>query len=140
ALLAVVGVTRCEGTPPTLEAPERLAVGREGRRVELVAHDAGAGVRALAATLVHAGGEAPLGEARFRRRWTPFGGEPPAHRFEVTVDPKALGLEDGDATLVVVARDHTWRGWLAGNETRLEIPVRIDSRPPRISLVPGITY
>jgi murein DD-endopeptidase MepM/ murein hydrolase activator NlpD len=137
--LAGLGATRCEGTPPALQAPAKVVIGKEGRPVRIDVSDAGAGVRSVSAVLVHEGGEAPLGEARFPGRWNPLA-DAPAQSVETRIDAKALGLADGEATLRVVARDHSWRSWLAGNESRLEVPVVIDSRPPRVSLEPGITY
>lgn len=135
-----VGWVRCEGTPPTVEAPDRLVVGKPGRSVSLVVSDAGAGPKSIAAVLVHAKGEEPLGEhALGAGRWLPFRA-PATGTAEFSLDPKALGLADGEATLRVSARDHSFRNWLAGNETLLEIPVVIDSRAPRVSLAPGITY
>jgi murein DD-endopeptidase MepM/ murein hydrolase activator NlpD len=138
-LAAGLGLLRCEGTPPAIAAPEKLVVGKEGAAALLTVSDGRAGVRSISAVLVHAGGEVPLGEASFPGRWSPFA-ESPARSLEVRVDPKALGLKDGDATLRVTARDHSWRGFGSGNESTSEVPVVIDSRPPRLSLEPGITY
>jgi hypothetical protein len=139
ALGGTVAVTRCEGTPPAVEAPQRVVVGKAGEHVTITVSDAGAGVRSVSVTLSHAGGEAPLVASRFPGRWLPFGAVHP-QTLQVLIDPKALGLKDGESKLIVVARDHSWRGWLAGNETRLEVPVVVDTRAPRISLEPGITY
>jgi murein DD-endopeptidase MepM/ murein hydrolase activator NlpD len=137
--LAGLGATRCEGTPPALRAPAKLVVGKEGRPVRIEVSDSGAGVRSVSAVLVHAGGEAPLGEASFPGRWNPLG-DAPDRSVETQIDARALGVKDGEAKLLVAARDHSWRSWFAGNEARLEVPVVVDSRPPRVSLEPGITY
>ncbi len=131
---------RCEGTPPAIEAPDRLVVGKSGQTVRFTVSDAGAGPKSITAVLVHDKGEEPLGQRSLGAgRWRPFGAPAPSPS-EFSLDPKGLGLADGDATLQVSARDHSFRGRLSGNETRLEIPVTIDSRAPRISLEPGIVY
>jgi murein DD-endopeptidase MepM/ murein hydrolase activator NlpD len=141
AFAAMVGVVRCEGSAPRIDAPERVAVGRDGRVVTLEAADDGAGLRGVTATLVHASGEAPLGERRVAGgRWLPFGEAAAPHRLEFAIDPEALGLAEGDATLRLRARDHAFRGWLRGNEATLDVPVRIDFRAPMLALAPGITY
>lgn len=139
ALLAI-GMVRCEGTPPTIEAPTSLAIGKDGRTVALTVTDAGAGPKSLAAVLVQGEGESPLVEqALGPGRWFPFGPTAPA-TVELAIDPKALGAKDGDATLRVTARDHSFRSFGAGNEARLEIPVRFDFRSPAVSVEPGIVY
>jgi murein DD-endopeptidase MepM/ murein hydrolase activator NlpD len=138
--LASVAWVRCEGTGPVVEAPDRLVVGKTGRSLRFTVSDAGAGPKSITAVLVHAKGEEPLGERSLGGgRWLPFGAPAPSP-VEFTLDAKGLGLADGDATLRVSARDHSFRSWFAGNETLLEIPVAIDSRAPRVSLEPGIVY
>jgi murein DD-endopeptidase MepM/ murein hydrolase activator NlpD len=103
--------------------------------------DAGAGVRSVVATLVHAGGEASLVQRHFGGSLLPFAGAAvPTARSELAIDAKALGLAQGDATLRLVVRDLSWRDWGRGNETRVEVPVTIDFRPPSLTLAPGITY
>jgi len=140
AVLLSLAVVRCEGTPPAIEAPARLVIGKDGRTVALTVTDAGAGPKALGAVLVHGKGEAPLADQRLGPgRWLPFG-SPAPYTVELAIDPKALGLKDGDATLRLTARDHSWRGWGSGNQTVLEIPVAIDFRAPLVSVEPGIVY
>ncbi len=135
-----VAWVRCEGTPPAVEAPDRLVVGKSGQTVRFTVSDAGAGPQSVTAVLVHEKGEEPLGERSLGAgRWLPFGAPSPSPS-DFSLDPKNLGLADGEASLRVTARDHSFRGWFAGNETVLEIPVTIDSRAPRVSLEPGIIY
>ena len=71
-----------------------------------------------------------------------WGGTPSSRRqtIEVAIDPKALGLADGEATLAVTARDWSWRDGLDGNTGVLEVPITIDTSPPRVSLESGLTY
>jgi murein DD-endopeptidase MepM/ murein hydrolase activator NlpD len=57
-------------------------------------------------------------------------------RVEVTIRPEEFGIESGRGTIFVEARDYSW----AGNYSALQIPLVIDTRPPRISLQTGLTY
>jgi murein DD-endopeptidase MepM/ murein hydrolase activator NlpD len=144
-LLAVgavaIGFTRCEGTPPAIEVAGPIALGEAARTVPVTVSDDGAGVRSLSAVLVHAGGEAALADRLFGGSLLPFVGAPSERQSaELQIDPKALGLAQGDATLRITVRDLAWRNWLSGNETVVEVPVTIDFRPPSLTLAPGITY
>ena len=140
AAFGSVAWVRCEGTPPAIEAPDRLVVGKSGQTVRFTVSDAGAGPKTITAVLVHAKGEEPLGERLLGAgRWLPFRSLAPIPA-EFSLDAKGLGLADGDASLRVSARDHSFRSWFAGNEALLEIPVTIDSRAPRVSVEPGIVY
>jgi murein DD-endopeptidase MepM/ murein hydrolase activator NlpD len=147
ALLIVLGAvgsvvfTRCEGTPPTATLPSALALGEAPRSVTVEVADAGAGVRGFVATLVHAGGEAPLAARDFGGSLLPFvGAAAKSGSAELSIDAKSLGLAQGDAKLRIAVRDLSWRNWGGGNEAVVEVPVAIDFRPPSLALAPGITY
>ena len=136
-----IGLTRCEGTPPALSVAGPIALGESARTVPVEVTDDGAGVRSLSAVLVHAGGEVTLVDRLFDGSLIPFVGAPADRESaELSIDPKALGLAQGDAKLRVTARDLSWRSFGRGNETVVEVPVTIDFRPPSLTLAPGITY
>lgn len=131
---------RCEGVAPVVEAPESLVVGRKAARVEIAARDPRSGLKRLSVRLRHAGGEEVLHEEE--RPGNLFTGASlrPAPPVAVEIDPEAMGLEDGDATLRVEAVDWSWADLTRGNRTVVEIPVRIDTRPPRLAAATGLTY
>ena len=136
-----LGMARCEGTPPIVETESPIVVGAGPRTVTVEVADAGAGLRKLSGTIVHAGGEAPLAERNFGGSPLPYlGAHTKQESVELSIDAKALGLASGDAKLRLVARDLSWRDFGAGNETIVEVPLTIDYRPPTLALAPGITY
>ena len=57
-------------------------------------------------------------------------------RAEVTFQPADLGVSEGQALLVAEAADFSW----LGNRARIEVPLLIDTKPPRVSLQTGLTY
>jgi murein DD-endopeptidase MepM/ murein hydrolase activator NlpD len=132
---------RGEGAAPTLSGPEVVDLGSKPRTLEIRAEDAGSGVRRVAARLRTAEGERELGAFDVAGGLLRGGAKPrgPA-TLALELDVKALGLKEGDAFVVVEARDWSLRGMLKGNTATLEIPVRVDLRPPRVSVVNGITY
>jgi hypothetical protein len=52
----------------------------------------------------------------------------------LTLDPAALQVADGTATVIVAAQDNSLWG-LKGNSTFLNIPVVVDTKPPRVDLL-----
>jgi murein DD-endopeptidase MepM/ murein hydrolase activator NlpD len=70
------------------------------------------------------------------------GGTGPRTDLELplSLDMRRSGLKEGAATLVLTARDWSWRGWLSGNETVIEVPVTIDLSPPRVLVETGLSY
>jgi len=129
------------GAPDRRAAVESIDLGRVPRSIELIASDEGSGVRRIAARLRSADGERELGAAESPGGLLRGGAKPRLpFALPLELDAKALGLKEGDAFVVVEARDWSLRDWLNGNAATLEIPLRVDLRPPRVSISNGITY
>ncbi len=128
---------RAEGTPPALIAPPSLSVGAKGIDVEIAASDSGSGIRELSAVFSHAGGDREVALQSYPGSLL-RGGDAGADRsLTLHLDPKQLGSAEGDGFLRISARDWSWRGGFGGNQTRLEVPVKIDLTPPRLAIAIG---
>lgn len=139
-VLAGLAFFRAEGTPPVVVAPPTLVVSASGRDVEIAASDAGSGVRELAVVFSHAAGDQEIALELYPGSWL-RGGDAGADRtLTARLDPKALGAVEGSGFLRITARDWSWRGAFAGNETKIEVPVTIDLTPPRVAVASGLTY
>ncbi|MGH0035982.1 MAG: M23 family metallopeptidase [Myxococcota bacterium] len=143
-LLVAVGAlafTRLDGDPPEIRAPERMVLGVDPPPFGVELADEGSGLRRLDVRLLDASGERELLAQAFPGSFM-AGGAPGSHRrsVELDLDPAELGLRDGDATVVVTARDWSWRGGFQGNTAEARIAIRIDTSPPEIELESGITY
>jgi hypothetical protein len=131
--LAVLGAgvwlaLRMEGEPPAITFTKPVvAIGRSTPWA-FVAEDRKSGLRELRAWVRQGEKTTPLFSEDFPSRGT--------HRREVslTLDPKALGLADGAATLIVAAKDHSLKNF-KGNSVFRETPVTIDTEPPRLDLL-----
>jgi murein DD-endopeptidase MepM/ murein hydrolase activator NlpD len=144
ALLVGAGVlswVRAEGVAPTVEGPTELSIGGEGRSLVLDIADAGSGLREIRVSVQQAGNDSVTHERAFPGNWRAGGAAPRLpERVEVEIDPKALGLVHGEATLTVTARDWSWRNGFRGNETQWQTPIGIDLKKPRIRVASGLTY
>jgi murein DD-endopeptidase MepM/ murein hydrolase activator NlpD len=144
AALVAAGVfvwRRAEGSAPQVAAPESIVVGAQGGSVALEVTDRGTGLRSVAVVFVHAQGEQTLLAEEYPGSALAgaLSGEAPV-ALEVTLDVAALPRQVKDGFLRISARDWSWRGGLAGNETRLDVPVAVDRDPPRVSIATGLTY
>jgi murein DD-endopeptidase MepM/ murein hydrolase activator NlpD len=59
---------------------------------------------------------------------------------KLSLEPLKLGLSQGEATLVVEARDRSFSNFLHGNLARLEYASTIDTLPPRIGVLSRNIY
>lgn len=140
-ILALIGaalfvvVVKYEGTPPavTLDLPSP-EVSAE-RKIPLSVSDEKSGLRLLRVAIRQADREVTLLERRFAPGDFIGGGRVKQEAAEVSIDPKQLDVEDGEATLIVDVRDYAWRRWWNGNRTRLERPITIDTHPPDIRVL-----
>jgi murein DD-endopeptidase MepM/ murein hydrolase activator NlpD len=130
---------RAEGTPPALELPEALVVGRAGGALALAASDAESGLRSLDVRIRHAEGEIPLLSESFSGNLL-SGGVRVQHDTRIPLEPDALASIRGDARLVATSRDWSWRQLFSGNETVVEVPFTLDVEPPRVTVSTGLTY
>jgi len=144
AVLLLVGGAfawvRFESKAPSVEGPASLLIGSLGS-VAFDIGDLGSGLREVLISVQQADGETVLFERSFPGDLRTGGSAPGIpERFEIEIDPKTLGLAHGDASLTVTARDWSWRNSFRGNETRHEIPLKIDLKNPRIQVASGLTY
>ena len=144
ALLAGGGVLvmrRWESEPPVISAPPSLLLGGQPREVSLEFEDGGTGIRSIRVVLEHAAGEEALFAEDFPG--SPFAGAArgtaPAS-VTIRVDPEKLPKAIQEGFLRVTARDWSWRETFRGNEARLDVPVTIDRKPPRVAIATGLTY
>ena len=147
-LFAVIGIGgfawyRAEHEMPGLEAPEtEVVVGKNGMKLDLRATDARSGLRSLRVAVVQPSGEQVLLDESYPGNLL-SGGTRSEQTASVQLDPATLGALKGPATLAISVRDWSWRGLFRGNETRRDLPLRVDLEPPRIEItsgISGITY
>lgn len=143
----VVGLPRLEGTPPSISREESreesrsdpIELGHGPQTLVLEISDEGSGLRRVELRVLAGDTAKTLAERHFPGSLT-SGGETESERIEIPLDVAALGLPDGEATLLVVARDWSLRDGFLGNTSETSIPLRIDTQPPRLEVASGLTY
>ena len=131
---------RFEGDAPTVEGPTSLLVGSSSS-VAFDIGDLGSGLREIRISVQQGDGETVAFERSFSGDLRTGGDSPRTpERFEIEIDPKALGLVHGNASVMVTARDWSWRNSFRGNETQHQIPLEIDLQNPRVQVASGLTY
>ncbi len=135
-LVAGLVFTRAEGTPPTIDTRSTAVYVGANHTHEFRFADEGMGVREVRVWL-------ESGDQRIDLFAESYDGNPVmgaslriARRVEVDFSPADLGVEDGRAVLSAEAVDFSW----AGNRTQVDVPLVIDTKPPRIAVHSGLTY
>ncbi len=128
--------TRFEGKAPEVETrTERSFAGKEYTH-EFLVKDEGLGLEQVRVWLEADGKEHVLLDEHYEGSLLTGATLKAPRQLAVVIRPKDLGLRDGNATLRLEALDYSWRG----NRTPVEIPLQIDTKPPRIGLRSGLTY
>ena len=121
-------VLRMEGELPAITFPKEVRALGKSTAWGFVAADQKSGLRQVRAWVRQGEKSTPLFSEDYPGRGT--------NRREVnlTLDPKALGLADGAATLIVAAQDHSLKNF-KGNSVFREVPVTIDTEAPRLDIL-----
>jgi len=129
-------ITRFESDAPVIDTRTQVAyVGKEHAHQFRVS-DEGMGIERVRIWLVSGDVEIELHDETYDGNlWSGAALQLP-RRIEVTIEPKEMGLGPGEATLYAEAYDFSW----SGNSTLVEVPLVIDAKAPRISLLTGLTY
>ncbi len=140
-LVLLVGVggwvyTRVERTPPVIRTITTPAFASGTYEHEFNFSDEGTGLRSARVWLEADGKVYELASEEFPGNALMGASLEIERPLKVSVNPKELGIPDGAATLNAEARDFAW----VDNTAVSSIPLTIDTKPPRASLLTGLTY
>lgn len=102
--------------------------------------ETGQGLKSARLEIIQGNARQLLVDEAWPGRYGVLGSRMTQAEIPVSIDPKALSLTDGPATLRLEVRDHAWRNSFHGNTFLFEKQVQVDTTPPRISVVPNQTY
>jgi murein DD-endopeptidase MepM/ murein hydrolase activator NlpD len=138
--LTILLVKRMEGHAPSAVLEMEAAALGADRSLTLKVADPQNGIRQVWVGILKDGKETVLMDKHFRAGNIWMGGLSREETLSVPVEPKAHGITDGKAKLMIVVRDYSWRHWGAGNQNNQERDVIIDTRAPEIDVVSGPLY
>jgi murein DD-endopeptidase MepM/ murein hydrolase activator NlpD len=128
--------TVLEAEPPAISTrTQRAFVGPEYVHA-LEVSDAGRGVQRVSVLLRTSERDYPLEEQTYEGSLLKGAVLREPRRIDVRIRPGELKIPEGRATLVVEAQDFSLRG----NRASAEVPLLIDTQPPRVSVQTGLTY
>jgi murein DD-endopeptidase MepM/ murein hydrolase activator NlpD len=133
-----IAVVKLEGKKPSIliEKPS-LYIGMT-QSLSVTVSDPQSGIRKVWIGLVKDGKETVLLNKNLPSAGIIRGGKDLKTSFNISIEPKTMGLTDGKALLRMVATDYSWRNWLRGNTTYLEKEVIIDTKPPGVNVLSRI--
>ena len=129
---------KLEGKKPSIviETPSPY-IGKT-RSLSITVSDPQSGIRTIWIGLVKDGVETVLSKKVLPFAGIIRGGKDLKTSFNLSIDPKSLGVTDGKAILRMVATDYSWRNWMHGNRAYLEKEVIIDTKPPNVNVLSKI--
>ncbi len=134
-LLVWWGWSRLDREEPSLKGPEQLNLLGQKTSFQIQAGDISSGLRELKVSLFQEGRERVL----LSRTFPPEGEAGKEVEVTVTVEPKALGLKEGRATLQATAWDRSWRQGFRGRSTTWSKEVVVDLVPVHLTFV-GVNH
>ncbi len=129
-----------EGTNPELTLqPEVSYLGKE-TKLSLRLRDKNSGLRKVTVKLKQESKEAVALEKDFPLAGFISGGKVKDETIDFTIDPTALGIGNGKASLTVTVWDYSYREWFHGNKTVKTKDIVVDTLPPVISVLTNTQY
>jgi murein DD-endopeptidase MepM/ murein hydrolase activator NlpD len=135
-----VGVILHEGEAPQIQLSNEPDYLGSRETISLIASDRKSGIRSIEVILSQGEKESKLFEKSIDRQGYFSKSGPNRLESEFEIDTKGLGFAEGDAALVVMVRDFSWRSLLKGNLTTYSRPVVIDTKPPLITVQDSTRY
>jgi hypothetical protein len=138
AAISLIFLYEREAPQISLET-EITKVGRS-KNLELVFADGKRGLRSVEVWLVQGEQQVKVFEKSYASQGVLglSGPERAQEAFELT--PAELKFKDGEAELLVKARDYSWWGWRQGNLAEVAFPAGLDTQPPLIRIVDSTRY
>jgi len=130
-----LSVARLEGKAPVLDFDVPLTTISASQELSFVVSDEGNGLRRIWVGLLKDGKDVVLLEKHFPSGNLFRGGSVHRETIDLLIEPRKLGITDGEATFRLVVRDFSWRRWRNGNRTYIEKTVSIDTRPPAVDVL-----
>jgi murein DD-endopeptidase MepM/ murein hydrolase activator NlpD len=129
ALLVWLVLASLDWQNPWLEVSDQVAVVSPQSAFTLKAGDRESGLKEVRVTIRQAGQEKMV----LSRTFPPGGEGGSTVEIPVTVDPKALGLREGQATFNISARDRSWRNFFQGRGASLTWKTEVHLVPITVS-------
>ncbi len=126
---------KMEGEKPGIKIEGVDAAIQASQDFSLILSDDKSGLRNVRVLLKQNDKEVVILEEEFPAINAVMGGEIFEKTLDVHIEPKKAGFSEGEAVLQLETADYSWRNWWKGNLTRVEKPVRIDTRPPVIEVL-----
>lgn len=134
-LVVVVLVIRMERQAPQLSLATPIKHVGLQKQASVSLTDPKSGLRRFWAAVIQNGKEIVLVDQNFPATGWLRKGSIRSQTVEFGIEPRKVGLTDGDAILRIMVVDYAWRGWGQGNRTYQETDIRIDTQEPAIRLI-----
>jgi len=134
ALIWTLAVKMEGEKPAVLMESGPLAIG-DSHRFSITVSDAKSGLKKVWVGLLKDGKESVLIEKEFSPGSLFKRSRVHKESIDIQIEPKKMGIADGEALLRVAVWDFSWKSWFRGNTVYLEKEVLIDTRPPVIDVL-----
>lgn len=133
-------LTYFEGEIPLIQGKDVPAYIGKKTTVSLSVSDQKSGLRDINIVVSQGDHEKEVFSKKFLRKGNGPVAGPSSEEIVVELDPKTLGLKDGEALLKVQVRDFSFRSMLKGNLAQFSQTIPVDTKAPQISIIHSERY
>ena len=126
---------RFEGGAPEIRFTDLPSVVGITQKLSFTVTDSNSGLQKIWVGILQEGKEMVLLEKEFPKKGFLGGGDLKEAPIEIALEPKKIGISDGEAILRISVRDYSWRKWWHGNIASVEQTFGIDTQPAQIEVL-----
>ncbi len=140
AALAAGGILLFEGEKPDISLAANITHLGGKQKIPLKVTDKRSGIKEIVVSLVQDNKTSELYKKSFVRKGYFSRAGQVEFSDTFVFDSKKAQAQDGAAEFLVTARDFSLRGLLQGNVTEIRLPITVDTKPPKISIIHSQKY
>ena len=128
-------IIKFEGKEPEVRFANLPTIIGSSQTLSFSVTDSNSGLRKIWVGILQGGKETVLLEKEFFKKGFLGTGDMNEASIDIALEPKKLGISDGEAILRLSVRDHSWRKWWHGNVAYSEQTIIIDTKPAQIEVL-----
>lgn len=129
-----------ENEKPSLSFQSEIQFLGKSPQFSILAEDKKSGLKSITLTLLQDNKEHLLYEKSFQREGYKAKAGPNDHRADISFDLKKFGIKEGEAELIITAKDFSMLNFFQGNVAKIQKKVVVDTIPPTIKILHSERY
>ncbi|MDY6820856.1 MAG: M23 family metallopeptidase [Deferribacterota bacterium] len=129
-----------EAEKPVIAIKPDITFLSSSQALDISAKDIKSGLKSISIELIQDDKSKVLYSKRLKGSLFNYNKNKKKYSIEFMLEPLKLDFYNGDAKLIIIARDYSWRSWFKGNSAKISKDITIDAEPPVVEVLTSNHY